>query len=240
MLNILKTTFFVCAFSVLCQTASAGVIYNVTLDTAPLVGHPAGPFYVELTFTDGSGVGDANNTVTMSNINFGGGSALGSALVFGGASGSLETAVTITDSSVLSLFSEQFAPGLQLSFSLDLTSNDDAGGTPDGFTFFVLDSSGVSIPTLAPFGDYFIGAALGSTGPTFDAYGSDPSRALSAGNPVSIPAPAITSASSVPEPLTIYLLGSALAVILVPKYRLPRSAARGVSLKVRRRCARAH
>src|ERR1017187_697775 len=98
MLNILKTAFCVCAFSALCQTASGDMIYNVTLDTAPLVGHPAGPFYVEATFTDGSGVGDANNTVTMSNFTFGGGSALGGPLVFGGASGSLATGVTITDS----------------------------------------------------------------------------------------------------------------------------------------------
>ena len=204
MLNILKTAFFVCAFSALCQTASGDMIYNVTLNTAPLVGHPAGPFYVEWTFTDGSGVGDANNTVTMSNINFGGGSALGGPLVFGGASGSLETGVTITDSSVLSLFAEQFAPGLQLSFSLDLTSNDDAGGTPDGLTFFVLDRSGVPLPTLAPLGEYFFGATLCSTGTVFDAWASDPTRAPSVGNPVSIPAPTITSVSSVPEQRSRY------------------------------------
>ena len=226
MLNILKTAFFMCAFSALCQTASGDTIYNVTLDTAPLVGHLAGPFYVEVTFTDGSGVGDANNTVTMSNITFGGGSALGGPLVFGGASGSLETGVAITDSSVLSLFSEQFAPGLLLSFSLGLTSNDDAGGTPDGFTFFLLDSSGVPIPTLAPFGDYFIGANLGSTGPIFNAYASDPNRAPSVGNPVSIPAPTITSVSSVPEPSTIYLLGDALVAIFVMRNRIRRSASR--------------
>jgi hypothetical protein len=221
MLNILKTAFCVCAFSALCQTASGDMIYNVTLDTAPLVGHPAGPFYVEATFTDGSGVGDANNTVTMSNFTFGGGSALGGPLVFGGASGSLATGVTITDSSINSLFSEQFAPGLLLSFSLGLTSNDDAGGTPDGFTFFILDSSGVALPTLAPFGDYFLGAALGSTGPVFDAWGSDPSRAPSVGNPVSIPAPTVTSVSSVPEPSTIYLLGGCLAMMVVLRHRLP-------------------
>jgi len=226
MLRLLKTFFFVCALSPMCQTVSADSIYNVTLNTAPLVGHPAGPFYVEWTFTDGSGVGDANNTVTMSNINFGGGSALGDPLVFGGASGSLETGVAITDSSVLSLFSEQFAPGLQLSFSLDLTSNDDAGGTSDGLTLFVLDSSGVPIPTLAPFGDYFIGATLGSTGAMFDAYGSDPSRALTVGDPVSIPVPTITAVSGTPEPNSIYFLGAALAAMAVLKHRRHRSSTR--------------
>ena len=117
----LKTVFVVGAFSALCQTAIADVIYNVTLDTSSLVGHPAGPFYVFGEFTDGNGIGDANNTATLSSFTFGGGSALGSPLLFGGASGSLETGVTITDSSSLSFFAEQFAPGLQLDFSLDLT-----------------------------------------------------------------------------------------------------------------------
>ena len=141
-------------------------------------------FYIELTFTDGSGVGDANNTVTMSNINFGGGSALGCPLIFGGAGDSLETSVTITDGSNNSLFSEQFAPGLLLSFSLMLTSNDDAGGALDGFTLFLLDSSGVPLPTMAPFGDYLLGADLSSTGPNFNVYGIDPNRPLTGGNAV--------------------------------------------------------
>ncbi len=212
MTSLSKIVFFACALSALCRPASGDVIYNVTLDTAPLVGHPAGPFYLELTFTDGSGVGDANNTVTLSNFTFGGGSALGGALDFGGASGSLETGITITDNSVLSFFSEQFAPGLELNFSLGLTSNDDAGGTPDGFSLFLLDSSGVSLPTLAPFGDYLLAADLGSTGPILTAYGSDPSRAPTVGDPVSISAPTITPVNSVPEPSTIYLLGGALAL----------------------------
>jgi hypothetical protein len=222
MLNILKTAFFVWAFSALCQTAaSAGMIYDVTLNTAPLVGHPAGPFYVQFAFTDGSGFGDGNNTVTASNFGFGGGSALGSPVVIGGASGSLETGVTITDTSFLSIFNEQFAPGLQLSFALDLTSNDDADGIPDGFTFFVLDNSGVPLPTLAPGGgNYFLTAALGSSGAAFNVYGSDPTLAPSVGNPVSIPAPSV---SSVPEPSAMYLLGGALVAMAVRKHRLVRN-----------------
>jgi PEP-CTERM motif len=224
--SLLKTVFWVCTFSALCQTAVADIIFDVTLNTSPLVGHPAGPFYVYGAFTDGSGIGDANNTVTLSNFTFGGGSSLGSPLVFGGASGSLETGVGITDSSFLSFFAEQFAPGLQLSFSLDLTLNDDGGGTPDRFSFFILDSSQVPLPTLAPSGDYFFGVDLHSTGPIFDAYGSDPSRAPSVGNPVSIAAPTITSVNSVPEPSTIYLLGGALAMMAVLRRRLPRSMIR--------------
>jgi hypothetical protein len=212
----LKTVLILCAVFGLCQIATANT-YNVTLDTAPLVGHPAGPFVVFLEFTDGSGIGDANNTVTLSGLDFSGGSALGSPIVFGGASGSLENGISITDTSVISFFEEGFNPGLQLSFSLDLTLNDDSGGTPDRFTFFLLDSSQVPLPTLAPFGDYFFGADIYSTGPIFDAYGSDASRSLSVGGPASIPVPTITSVSSVPEPSTIYLLGGALAMMGVLK-----------------------
>lgn len=204
--NLFRIAVIICAFSVLCKTASADIIYNVTLDTTPLVGHPAGPFYVDLAFTDGSGVNDANNTVTLSDFNFGGGSALGSPIIFGGATGSLETGVSITDSSFISLFSEQFAPGLQLSFTLDLTLNDDAGGIPDRFTFYLLDSSGVALPTLAPSGDYLFGVDVHSTGPVFDAYGSDPSRTPSVGDAVSIEAPTVTPISAVPEPSTVWLL----------------------------------
>jgi len=218
-LKISKLGAWVYILSALCRAASGGVIYNVTFDTTPLVDHPAGPFYLDLAFTDGSGVNDANNTVTLSTFNFGGGSALGGPFVFGGASGAIETGVTITDNTFLSLFEEPFVAGFQLSFTLDLTSNDDASGIPDRFTFFVLDSSGVPLPTLAPSGDYFFGADLHSTGPIFDAYGGDSSRAPSVGSPVSISAPTITLVNSVPEPSTLWLLAGGLATLVVLKYR---------------------
>jgi len=220
--RLLKTVLLVCIVSVLCQTASADVFADVTLDTAPLIGHPAGPFSILFIFIDGSGVGDANNTATIGNVEFGGGSGLGNPVTFGGAGGSLETAVSITDSSFISVFNEGFTPGSQLTFSLDLTSNDDANGVPDRLTFSILDSSGVPVPTLAPFGDYFLGADLGSAGPVFDAWGSDPSRALSIGGPVSISAPTI---NVTPEPQLIYLVGVALVATVITK-RLRRSGRR--------------
>ncbi|MGA2214964.1 MAG: choice-of-anchor X domain-containing protein, partial [Bryobacteraceae bacterium] len=102
-----------------------------------------------------------------------------------------ESGAVITDSSVLSFIGEGFTAGTQLTFTLGLTLNDDAGGIPDRLTFFIVDSSGVPLPTLAPAGDYFLGVSLGSSGPVFAAYASDPSRSPSAGDPVSIPAPTI-------------------------------------------------
>jgi uncharacterized protein (TIGR03437 family) len=199
MLSLLKASLLVCAFSAFCNSAlAADAIYEVTLDTSSLVNHPAGPFYVYVALTDGSGVGNSNNTVTLSNFTFGGGSALGTPVVFGGGSGSLETGVTIRESSFLSFFAEQFTPGLQLSFSLDLTLNTGGSVTPDRFTFFLLDSSGVSVPTLAPTVHYFLGADIYSAGPVFDAYGSDPSVAPSVGNPVSI---SVSVSTGLPAPV---------------------------------------
>jgi hypothetical protein len=211
MFKLLRLFFFAFAFSALCQTATADAVYQVTFNTSSLVGHPAGPFYVYATFTDGSGVGDANNTVTLSNFNFDGGNSLGSPFDFGGASGSLETDITITDSSFFSFCIEQFVAGNQLSFLLDLTLNDDPGGIPDRFSFSLLDSSGVALPTLAPAGDYFFGVDIHSTGPIFDVYGSDSSRSPSVGNPISIPPPTIASVGVVPEPSSLVLLITGLA-----------------------------
>src|SRR5262249_4554991 len=105
-----------------CPHANAETV-PVTLNTAQLVGDPAGPFSIIFVLTDGSGIGDTNNTVTIGNMSFGGGSALGTPILLGGASGSVQTGVTITDSSLVSMFIQQFAPGNQLSFALDLTLN---------------------------------------------------------------------------------------------------------------------
>lgn len=215
MLNSLKAALFASAFFVFCQTATADII-NVTLDTTPLMGHPAGPFSILFVFTDGDGIGDSNNAVTINNISFGGGSALGGSFQFGGASGSLAGGVTIDDSFFLSLFSEAFVPGNQLTFTLSLTTADDAGGIPDRLTFSILDALGSPIPTLAPAGDFFLGADLGSAGAVLEVFGSDPSRAPSVGSAVSIAAPTITA---VPEPTTISLLGVALAAMVIQRRR---------------------
>jgi hypothetical protein len=177
----------------LCHSAFAqgSLTYVVNLNTTPLVGHPAGPFYLFLEFIDGSGVGASNNTVTLNNLDLNGGNALGNPFSFGGVTGSLETGVTMTDTSFVNVFGEAFVPGNDLSFTLGLTSNGNANGIPDGFTLFILDSSSVPLPTLSPVANYFLTAALGSNGPVFTAYGSDPSRSPSVGNPISMSAPTV-------------------------------------------------
>ena len=171
--------------------AATPLTYDFIINTAPLIGHPAGPFSIMFAMTDGSGIGDANNTVTVTHVDFGGGVPFGSPSVWGGASGSLETSVSLTDSELVNLFGESFTAGAALQFTLTLTTNDDDGGVPDRLSIFILDSSGTRIPTLAPFGDYFVGADLHSTGPIFDAYGSDTTRAPTVGSPLSIGPPTV-------------------------------------------------
>lgn len=127
-------------------TSWAGLItYDIGLNTAPLIGHPAGPFLIEFQLNDGSGTGDGNNTALLSDLVFGGGAPVGVPAFIGGASGNAGSSITLTDSSFFNQFVQQFTPGSQLGLRLALTTNVDSGGIPDQFTFAILDSSGVEL-----------------------------------------------------------------------------------------------
>src|SRR5690349_14032044 len=121
------------------------------MSTSPLVGNPAGPFSLDFQLNDGSAAGDGNNTAVLSGFFFGSGASLGSASVAGGASGDLGSSVTLTDSGFLNEFTQGFTPGATLQFLLNLSTNVDAGDTPDQFSFAILDSSGAQLPTLSFF-----------------------------------------------------------------------------------------
>jgi hypothetical protein len=154
----------------------AALIYNVSLSTSRLISEAAGPFSLGFQFNDGSGPGDSNNTVILSNFQFGvGGSASGSPTVFGGASGNLTNGITLIDSSFLNALAQPFNPGSSLGFRLQTTTNVDAGGTPDEFSFSILDSSGAQIPTNG-FVDAFLILDIDSSNPTPQSFSSDPSR----------------------------------------------------------------
>jgi hypothetical protein len=181
--------------------AHAGII-DVTVDTSALVGHPAGPFYLEFSLNDGSGSGDGNNTVIVDNFDFGGGSASGSSALLGGASGDLSSGVTLSDSFSFADLVQAFTPGSTLTFRVTTTNNVDPG-TPDSFFFFILDSSQAWVPTLAPsFGNYFLTFNIDGDPPTLASYASDNSISPSAGGPpINIAAPqASFGAAAVPEP----------------------------------------
>src|SRR6267378_956093 len=71
--------------------------YHVSVTTSPLIGHPAGPFSLDFQLTDGTGLGDGNNTALVSNLSYGGGAATGAPTLSGGAAGDLAAGATLTD-----------------------------------------------------------------------------------------------------------------------------------------------
>lgn len=191
------------------RPARADIVFNVQLNTVPLIGSAAEPFSLLFQLTDGDGVA-ANNAATLSNFAFGsGGTATGNPALTGGATGSLSTGVTLTDSAFVSEFEQGFAPGDLLSFDVLLTTNfaGGSGGTPDLFSFALLDSSGAELPTLGP-GEAFVSVNLNSASPVVQTFASDPNRTPAAGGgPITMSAPQI---QVIPEPGTLALIAGGL------------------------------
>lgn len=182
----------------------ANQLYTVNLNTAPLIGHLAAPFYLDFQLNDGSGMGDANNTATLSNFQFGGGSATGSPSTQGGASGNLSSTVVIQDSAFLNELYQEFIPGNTLSFTLDLTTQVESP-TPDQFSFAILDNTLTELPTQQGFFDVFATIDIDSTSPPVQTFASNP-NVLPAGGGGGITMAAPTAQAAVPEPTTLVLL----------------------------------
>jgi hypothetical protein len=193
--------------------ARAAVILDVALDTSALTsvpGSPSAPFAVFFQFTDGSGLNDGNNTATLSDFTFDGGSPMPGTTVFGNATGDLTTGVVMMDDSFFTSFSQGFTPGGMLSFRLTLTTNVDAGGTPDTFAFGLLDGAGIPIPTLDPnLADTLLMIVIDSADPSIATYATDPERTAIA---LAAAVTSVTGATPIPEPGTLGLVGFALAL----------------------------
>jgi hypothetical protein len=198
--------------------AFGAVIYDVQLNTTPLIGHAAGPFSLNFQLNDGSGVGDANNTAVLSNFVFDGGAPAGAPTYAGGASGNVASSVTLTDSAFFNSFTQAFTAGTMLGFRVSLTTNVDAGGTPDQFSFAILDASGVEIPTqgLAAVGsDVLLLIDIVSPTPGIQTFGTDIFRLPNAGgDAINIAAPVI-----IPEPGSIVLISGGLCVLAAVRLR---------------------
>jgi hypothetical protein len=187
------------------------------MNTAPLVGHNAGPFSVEFQLNDGSGTGDGNNTAILSDFLFNGGAPAGSPTVNGGAYGDLTSGVTLTDNSFFNQFIQSFTPGSALAFQLFLSTNIDGGGTPDQFSFAILDKTGTELPTLAPgFFDVFVQIDIDSANLLVRTFGADTNR-IPAGGGSAINIAASVATPAVPEPSTILLFPGSLVALLVWK-----------------------
>lgn len=201
---------FLAGLAIACNSASSATVLFVSLDTSPLVAHPADPFYLNFQLNDGTGTGDASNTAVLTDFSFGlGGAPAGSPVLSGGASGILTTAVSLTDSSFLNVFTQEFIPGSLLSFKLTLTTNESPGPQPDQFSFAILDSSGFELPYASPFN-----AALAiDIFPILQvqSYPTDPSAPpFGGGDGIRMAAPHISS-DEIPEPSTA-ITGIALAL----------------------------
>jgi hypothetical protein len=179
-----------------------GVSVNVSVSTSSLASSPQAEIIFVL--TDGSGLGDANNTAALSNFAFGAGGSAGAVdagNTSGGATGDLTSGASLTDSVFTNTFAAFFTAGTKLSFVLNLTTNIDAGATPDQFSFLILDPSGNPIPSNDPTGfDNLVSINLDSATPTIQSYSG-----LVKVTPV--------ETSPTPEPSSALLLGLGLLVL---------------------------
>ena len=186
------------------RPAHASIIAgSVSLDTSAL----SGPFELAFIFTDGSGTGDANNTVTLGNFLFGAGGSAGTvdaSLSFGGESGDLTSGVSLIDSFFLNIFASSFTPGSLLSFDFGLTTNVDAGGTPDQFSLVLLQADGSVVNTEDPSGaNSLLTVNLDSAHPVISTFASDLT-----------PAAIVTESTAAPEPPSLLLLAMGLGAAL--------------------------
>ncbi len=169
----------------------------VTVDTSALAGTSA---QLAFDLIDGDGV--SNNSATISGFATTG--TLGAASSTGGVSGTLVPGpIIISDTAFFNELLQGITFGSSLAFTLELTTNF-AGGLPDSFSFFLLNSAGTSsLVTTNLLGDaLFLIDIVGSpTGNILVATSTSPS----------VPASVIPLA--VPEPRTLVLLGLGLAAL---------------------------
>jgi hypothetical protein len=161
-------------------------LYHVTIDTSLLAGHPAGPFFLQFTLTDGSGTGDANSTVIVTNFNFGlDGQESGEPDTLGGVSGDMSLGVTLTDSAADNEFVEGFLPGVILTFDVLASLSLDQGTNSDLFDIALLDNLEERVPTLDTNSENILVRLTTSDGGSINLenYTTDPSLDPQAGGP---------------------------------------------------------
>ena len=178
---------------------AAATSIHVQVNTAPLNGNAAAPFYVDFSFTDGSGTLAGPNTVVVSNFTFAGGGAVGAPTLSGGAAGNLASSVTLSDNAnPFSEFFQQFTPGAVLGFDVTTTNNVDPI-SPDAFAFAILDKNLLNLPTTGLQDSLMLVNIARS-----DAFATASTTA---------PAGVNVTAAVIPEPGTLLLLGTGVVAV---------------------------
>lgn len=204
----------------LLPAAGRADVFDVSLNTSALAGTTQ-TLAFGLIDSDGS-----NNTVSLTGFDFGGGSALsgtqdctlGGFLTGAGCSGDLTDGVTLTDLASEVFFDQEFTVGSSLSFEMT-TTNDYAGGIPDGFSMYLCNATITSCYSDDPSTAMLIlGLSGGTLTPSsFMLYGD------SALDPP-LPAPVVTTTT--PEASSATLLLLVLGFLAVGgNWRRKRSAA---------------
>jgi hypothetical protein len=181
-------------------------IYSVSVPTDALITNSAdGPFSFVSELTDGSGLGDSDNTVTLTNFNVTGPS----------------SPIVLTDNSFLVFDQEDFTtnpgPGSTLDFTLQTTNNPNSPD-PDEFSFFIFDNTDNPIPTTDPGSSLFTIDLGGFTPSVITFEGTSPYTGVNA---------SVDLEGVVPEPSPLAVFAAAffgLGALIALRKRTSRSA----------------
>lgn len=110
-----------------------GTLFQVSIDTTALNGQSA---TLAFDLIDGSGAPDSSVTIS----GFSSDGTLGVDSTSGGVSGSLPGDVTLSDTDLFNEYLQSITLGNTLAFAFSATGSF-GGGTPDAFSFFILDAS---------------------------------------------------------------------------------------------------
>ncbi|MEI9895411.1 MAG: NF038129 family PEP-CTERM protein [Chthoniobacter sp.] len=204
--NLTKLAIAIAAVLTPAATHADTFNFHVDLNLAGIVGTPTSPFFLDFQLNEGSGT--LQNSVTISNFLFTGGSPTGSPSIFSDtATGDLGSSISIIDnpSSAFNEIFQGFTAGTtDIQFDVTLSQNV-SGVTPDGFLIQLLDSQAGNpvIPTTDPNGT-MLTVPIGSANTLAD---------VATFTSIS-PAGATATASAVPEPsAAVALVGGAACLL---------------------------